>query len=87
MDFSKKAVALKYDFHGQDAPRVLAKGTGFAGKLIFDTALQAQIPLKHDPELANLLYQLPLLSEVPDTLYEIIAALYIELIQADEKIH
>lgn len=85
MDFSKKAVALKYDFHGQDAPLILAKGTGFTAKLVLDAAREAKIPLKEDPLLANALYQLPLLSEIPEALYNVIAALYIELIQADSK--
>jgi type III secretion system FlhB-like substrate exporter len=86
MDFFKKsAVALTYDFQSEGAPKILVKGKGKNAELIEKIALENEIPLKEDPELAGILSRLPALSEIPDALYEIVAILYLELLEIDRE--
>jgi len=72
------AVALKYD--GKNAPKVTAKGTGLTAQQILELAEKHNIPLQNDPELVNILAQIPLGDEIPKELYlavaEIIAFAY-----------
>lgn len=84
MVFSKKTVALKYDFKGQDAPRVIAKGFGRNGVFMEKLAESNGIPIKKNQALAKALYQLPVLSEIPEELYEILTTIYLSLAKADE---
>jgi flagellar biosynthesis protein len=65
------AVALYYD--GENAPRVTAKGRGELAKRILAAAEANNIPLQDDPELAAILTQIPLGTEIPETLYRAIA--------------
>lgn len=72
------AVALKYD--GKHAPKVTAKGTGLSAQQILALAEQHNIPLQTDPDLVNILAQVPLGDEIPKELYlavaEVIAFAY-----------
>lgn len=72
------AVALKYD--GKNAPKVTAKGAGLTAQQILEIAEKHNIPLQNDPELVNILAQIPLGDEIPKELYlavaEIIAFAY-----------
>ena len=73
------AVALLYD--GNNAPRITAKGQGLIAERIFAIAEEHGIPIENDPELAEILAQIPLGDEIPENLYraiaEIIAFAYI----------
>jgi flagellar biosynthesis protein len=72
-------VALSYD--GQNAPRVTAKGRGTLADQILAIAEAHDIPLEKDPELTELLAQIPLGEEIPQALYlavaEVIAFAYL----------
>lgn len=74
----KTAVALHYD--GNDAPRITAKGSGELAEQIIALAKEHGIPLEEDKDLINLLAQLDIGDEIPQTLYfaiaEIIAFAY-----------
>lgn len=65
------AVALNYD--GQNAPRITAKGQEEIARQILELADEHDIPLKHDPELAAILSQIPLGEEIPENLYRAVA--------------
>ena len=65
------AVALYYD--GDEAPRITAKGQGELAQRIISVAKANDVPLQDDPELAALLAQIPLGSEIPETLYRAVA--------------
>ncbi len=65
------AVALQYD--GQNAPRVTAKGRGALAEQILEIAQAHDIPLHPDPQLADVLSQIPLGDEIPEALYIAIA--------------
>ncbi len=65
------AVALHYD--GENAPRITAKGRGELATRILEAAQACDIPLHDDPELAAVLAQIPLGTEIPETLYRAVA--------------
>jgi len=64
-------VALQYD--GENAPAVIAKGSGHIAEEILKIAAENNIPLHEDAELAQLLSQLELGDEIPRALYVTIA--------------
>ncbi len=84
MDSFKKNVALKYDFKSKEAPKVIAKGFRKNAELIEQIATENEIPIKKDEPLANMLSQLPVLAQIPDELYEVVATIYVELLKQDE---
>jgi flagellar biosynthesis protein len=72
------AVALKYD--GKSAPKVTAKGEGLSAEQIVALAEKHGIPMQTEPQLAQVLAQIPLGDDIPRELYvavaEIIAFAY-----------
>lgn len=73
------AVALHYD--GERAPRVTAKGSGPLAERILAVAREHGIPLREDEALVEVLAQVALGDEIPETLYravaEVIAFVYL----------
>lgn len=67
----KKAVALQYD--GKSAPRVTASAAGDLASQIIEIARQNGIPLFENEPLLNLLADIGLGEEIPETLYLCIA--------------
>lgn len=65
------AVALKYD--GQSAPFVSATAQGELAEQIKQLAIEHEIPLFENPQLAQLLAQLELGESIPEELYHCIA--------------
>ncbi len=65
------AVALKYD--GDCAPQITAKGAGLLAEKIRAAAQAYDIPLHHDSQLVEILAQLELGDEIPETLYQVVA--------------
>ena len=68
---NKKAAALKYD--GENAPKLVAKGTGELANKIIDTAKQHDIHIHNDPLLLDVLSRLELGDEIPQQLYLAVA--------------
>lgn len=64
-------VALMYD--GEHAPTVTAKGSGHIAEEILRLANEHNIPLHEDGDLAQLLTQLELGDEIPQSLYVTVA--------------
>lgn len=81
----KKAIALVYDFQKDKAPVVLAKGEKKEAELIEEIANQFSIPIIENQQLADALYQLPVLAEIPEELYEAVALIYLQLSQLNEN--
>lgn len=67
----KKAVALQYD--GRTAPKVTASASGDLAKQIIELAREQGIPLFENEPLLNLLKDIGLGEEIPETLYLCIA--------------
>lgn len=67
----KKAVAMHYD--GQKAPTVSAAGSGELAQQIIELARQHGIPLFENEALLELLTEIGVGEEIPETLYLCIA--------------
>jgi flagellar biosynthesis protein len=65
------AVALQYD--GNTAPRVTAKGRFEAAERILALAREHNIPLQENAPLADLLAQIDLGEQIPQSLYVAVA--------------
>ncbi|MCL2874030.1 MAG: flagellar biosynthesis protein FlhB [Defluviitaleaceae bacterium] len=68
------AVALKYDKEVSDAPYVIAKGVDFLAKRIKDAALEYDVEIVENPQLARALYaSVNVGSVIPSELYQAVA--------------
>jgi len=68
----KKATAIKYE-SGYDVPIVTAAGMGYIADEIIKTAEESKVPIIQNEELANLLTNVDIGSEIPVELYNAIA--------------
>ena len=67
------AVALRYDEDREAAPRVLARGRGTVARRILEIARERNIPIRDDPDLAEVLAKLDIGSLIPSELYPAVA--------------
>lgn len=81
-----KAVALKYNAQEDMAPVVIASGYGPVAERIIDIAEQKGIPVFRDDSAASLMCMLEVGSSIPQELYEVVAAVYVQLLAASSKI-
>lgn len=70
---SPKAVALQYNKNRDSAPRVSAKGQKEVAERIVQIAKQEGIPIQEDPELIEVLSNVPIGEEIPPELYQAVA--------------
>ena len=82
----QKAVALKYNAQQDQAPVVIASGYGNVADRIIDIAEQNGIPVFRDDSAASLLCMLEVGNTIPQELYEVIAAIYVQLLQISSEI-
>jgi flagellar biosynthesis protein FlhB len=68
------AVALRYDDAHHEAPEVVAKGQEGLARRMIDAARAAGVPIMRDVPLARALHELELGEEIPEDLYEAVAA-------------
>ena len=84
---NKGAVALSFDTRMGSAPRITAKGKGKLADKIIELAKENHIHIHNDPDLLEMLSQLDLKKEIPESLYEIVAQLlaFIYLLNTEES--
>lgn len=83
---TNKAVALKYNAEQDMAPVVIASGYGEVAGKIIDIAEQKGIPVFRDDSTASLLCMLEIGSNIPEELYQVIAAIYCQLLKVASDI-
>jgi flagellar biosynthesis protein len=71
MSNSREAIALVYD--GEKAPVLTAKGEGELAEQIIQLALDYEVPIYENADLARMLTQLELGDQIPEALYRTIA--------------
>ena len=81
----RKAVALRYDRRKNQAPEVVASGQGFIAEKIMEIAANNQIPFYEHYELVEALTELPVGSEVPPELYELVAQILAFVLRLDKE--
>jgi flagellar biosynthesis protein len=73
----KKAVALKYDANKNNAPVVIASGSGYIADKVVEIAEENGVPVYKDDSLSVLLSQLDIGSEIPEELFSSIVDIYV----------
>lgn len=76
MEFRQKlklAVALKYRLNEDVAPLVVASGKGALAQALVKKAVDLDIPIHPDGELAELLGDVEVGRSIPEELYEVVA--------------
>ena len=81
-----KAVALRYQTEEDAAPVVIASGYGVIAEKIIGIAEQEGIPVFRDDSAASLLCMLEVGRNIPPELYEVIAAIYAQVLRVSEEI-
>jgi flagellar biosynthesis protein len=71
----RSAVSLRYDNRVNKSPVVTAKGKGLIADKIIALAKENNVPIKEDPDLVHLLSKVDLNSEIPASLYHVVAEL------------
>ena len=84
--YKQKAVALKYNAEEDVAPVVIASGYGSVAERIIDVAEQKGIPVFRDDSAASLLCMLEVGNTIPQELYEVVAAIYCQLLKVSAEI-
>lgn len=81
----RRAVALQYKPEKSQAPIVSATGKGWLAEQIINLARENKVPVVEDNNLVGVLSSLSLGEEVPQELYEAIAAIYAFVMEADRR--
>ncbi|SFV74568.1 Uncharacterized homolog of the cytoplasmic domain of flagellar protein FhlB [hydrothermal vent metagenome] len=81
---SQKAVALAYD--KQNAPKVLASGSGNIAQKIIQKAKEFDVPLFANEALVNSLIDVKIDEEIPPKLYQSVVEVFIWLMKNEKNI-
>lgn len=85
-DKKNKAVALKYQEETDVAPVVIASGCGNIAEKIIGIAESKGIPVFRDDSAASLMCMLDVGRTIPPELYQVVAAIYGQLLQISKDI-
>ncbi len=80
----KQAVALEYN-PDEQAPKVIASGTGRLAEKIIEKAKEEKVPVHSDGKLADTLSRLDIGEYIPPELYEVVAEILV-FVDAMDKI-
>ncbi len=72
----KQAIALQYN-SGDEAPTIVASGTGILADKIIEKAKESDVPLYEDAKLANTLSKLEIGDMIPPELYNVVAQILV----------
>jgi flagellar biosynthesis protein len=86
MDYSKKAVALKYDKDKDNAPKLVAKGKDYIAERIIEIAKENRVPIYPDKDLVQVLEALDLDFEIPAELYRAVAEVLVFVYDLNRKL-
>ena len=81
----KKAIALQYDSEHDDAPKVIAKGSGFIAQEIIKIARENDIEIHQDSNLVEILSTLEIDSIIPLEAYAAVAEILSFIYKNNEK--
>ena len=82
---TNKAVAMKYKAYEDNAPKLIAKGSGEIANKIIQKAKEYDVAIFQNEELTNMLMNVELDSEVPSELYQAVVEVFVWLRQTEEK--
>ena len=85
MPKQEKAVAFKYEVDQDIAPIIIASGYGEIAQRIIHIGEKHGIPIYQDDQASSILCMLKLGQSIPEELYQLIATIYIELVNFAEN--
>ena len=80
-----KAVALKYNEHDGNAPKIVAKGAGIIAGKILDSAKEHGVPIYQNKTLTGMLMAVELDREIPPELYQAVAEVLAHIYRLDQR--
>ncbi len=80
------AVALKYNPDKDYSPVVVVSGHGLVAEKIIEIADQNGVPVYRDDSAAALLTMLDVGKSIPSELYEVVAAIYVEILKTSDDL-
>ncbi|ASF39449.1 hypothetical protein CEH05_10045 [Halobacillus halophilus] len=83
-DKRKEAIALRYQFDNEAAPKVVAKGAGYVAENIMEKAKDNQVSIQEDSTLVELLSELNINEQIPEELYHVVAEVFAFIYKADK---
>lgn len=81
----KKAVALAYDSETSLSPKIVASGSGYIADKILQIAKENNIPIMTNMDATNILFQMKIDMEIPESLYQVIAQIYAFILKTDQQ--
>ena len=72
----KQAIALSYEL-GDEAPKIVASGTGIVAERIIEKAKESQVEIYEDSKLADTLSRLDIGEYIPPELYGVVAEILV----------
>lgn len=72
MSEQREAIALVYE-GGSEAPSITAKGEGELAERIIELAMEYEVPIYENADLASMLTRMELGDQIPEALYRTIA--------------
>lgn len=81
-----KAAALQYNPDTDNAPIIVASGHGATAEKIIEIAEQNGILVYRDDSAASILSMLDIGRDIPVELYEVVAAIYTQILKASKDI-
>ncbi|EPZ46304.1 EscU/YscU/HrcU family type III secretion system export apparatus switch protein [Alicyclobacillus acidoterrestris] len=82
---TRRAVALRYERHREEAPRVVAKGAGEVAEAIIQSASAHDVPVMENQPLVDALIGLEVDSVIPAELYQAVAEVLAYVYQFGQK--
>ena len=79
------AAALKYRPEEDQAPHLVAKGSGAVARRIIEAAREAGVPIHEDPDLLALLMKLDLNAAIPPELYLAVAEVFAFIYRMNDR--
>ena len=83
---SSSAIALKYNPEKDYSPVVVASGHGVVAEKIIEIADDSGVPIYRDDSAAALLTMLEIGKSVPPELFEVVAAIYVEILKTSKEV-
>ena len=81
----KEAAALRYSSDRGGAPEIVALGRGDTAERIIAKAMESEVPLYEDANLAHTLNYMKIGSEIPRELYEVVAQVLVFVSKLDDN--
>ena len=81
----KQVAALKYSPEENRVPEIIAKGIGQVAEKIIEKAIENDVPIYQNDELASALNEFSIGDEIPPELYEIVAEILVFVNSIDKK--